>query len=86
MRTGFFVCAMWSLIFLHLLLISPSFGASEGLCFVILAFPGYLHLSSRKHAYIILAPLKPHFYIVKLVFTGVCIIFFCSKILIVGTR
>ena len=37
---------------------------------------------SRKHAYIILTlPLKPHFYIVKLGFTGVYIIFsyFCSK-------
>ena len=30
---------------------------------------------SRKHAYIILTPLKPHFYIVKLGFTGVYIIF-----------
>ena len=27
--------------------------------------------TSRKHAYIILTPLKPHFYIVKLGFTGV---------------
>ena len=31
---------------------------------------------SRKHAYIILIPLKSHFYIVKLGFTGICIIFF----------
>ena len=32
-------------------------------------------------------PLQPHFYIVKLGFTGVCIIFlFCSKTYIVGTR
>ena len=30
---------------------------------------------SRKHAYIILTSLKPHFYVVKLVFTGVYIIF-----------
>ena len=30
---------------------------------------------SRKHAYIILTPCKPHFYIVKLGFTGVYIIF-----------
>ena len=30
---------------------------------------------SRKHAYIILTPLKPHFYLVKLGFTGVNIIF-----------
>ena len=34
--------------------------------------------SSRKHAYIILTPLKPHFYIVKLGFTGVFIIFLIS--------
>ena len=32
-------------------------------------------LTSRKHAYIILTPVKPHFYIVKLGFTGVYIIF-----------
>ena len=31
--------------------------------------------SSRKHAYIILTSLKPHFYIIKLGFTGVYIIF-----------
>ena len=37
-------------------------------------------ISSRKHTYIILTPLKPHphFYIVKLGFTRVCIIFFIS--------
>ena len=34
--------------------------------------------SSRKHAYIILTPLKHHFYIVKLGFTGVYIIFLIS--------
>ena len=44
------------------------------LCLVIVAFPWYLYLSSRKHAYIILTPLKPHIYIVKLGFTGVYII------------
>ena len=32
-------------------------------------------ISSRKHAYIMMTPLKPHFYIVKLGFTGVYIIF-----------
>ena len=32
----------------------------------------------RKHAYIILTPLKPHFYVVKLGFTGVYIIFLIS--------
>ena len=36
------------------------------------------HLSSQKHAYIKLTPLKPHFYIVKLEFTGVFIIFLIS--------
>ena len=35
-------------------------------------------LASRKHAYIIFDPLKPHFYIVKLGFTGVYIIFIIS--------
>ena len=34
--------------------------------------------SSRKHTYIILTPLKPHFYIVKLGFTWVYIIFLIS--------
>ena len=33
---------------------------------------------SRKHAYIMMTPLKPHFYIVKLGFTGVDIIFHIS--------
>ena len=41
--------------------------ADQGLCFTL-----------RKHAYIILTPLKPHFYIVKLRFTGVYIIFLIS--------
>ena len=35
---------MWCLFCPYLFLISPSFGASEGLCSKILAFPGYLHL------------------------------------------
>ena len=35
-------------------------------------------LASRKHAYIILTPLKPHFYIVKLGFAGVQVIFLIS--------
>ena len=34
--------------------------------------------TSRKHSCIILTPLKPHFYIVKLGFTGVYIIFLIS--------
>ena len=35
-------------------------------------------VTSRKHAYIILTPLKPLFYIVKLGFTGIYIIFLIS--------
>ena len=35
-------------------------------------------LTSRKHTYIILTPLNSTFYIVKLGFTGVCIIFHIS--------
>ena len=35
-------------------------------------------VTSQKHAYIILTPLKPHFYTIKLGFTGVCIIFLVS--------
>ena len=38
----------------------------------------YSKNTSRKHAYIILTPLKPHFYIVKLGFTGLYIIFLIS--------
>ena len=34
--------------------------------------------ASRKHAYIILTPLNPHFYTVKLGFTGVYIVFLIS--------
>ena len=40
-----------------------------------LSYASTLSSTSRKHAYIILTPLEPHFYIVKLVFTGVYIIF-----------
>ena len=36
---------------------------------------GMAAISLRKHAYINLTPLKPHFYKVKLGFTGVYIIF-----------
>ena len=35
---------MWHLFCPYLFLISPSLGALEGLCFVIVVFPGYLHL------------------------------------------
>ena len=35
---------MWRLLSSYLLHISPSFGASGGLCFVTVAFSGYLHL------------------------------------------
>ena len=44
-------------------------------------------IPSGKHTYIILTPIKPHFYIVKLGFTGVYIISLISvKKHIVGTR
>ena len=36
------------------------------------------YLSSRKHTYINFDPLKPHFYIVKLGFAGVQVIFLIS--------
>ena len=47
-----------------------------------------IRVPSRKYAYIILTPLKPHFYIVKLGFTGVYIIFlnFFAQNIVVGTR
>ena len=38
----------------------------------------FVNQSSRKHAFIILTPLELHFYIVKLGFTGVYIIFLIS--------
>ena len=47
----------------------------EWLCSVTVTFYGY---PSRKHAYIVLTPLKPHFYTVKLGFTGVYINFLIS--------
>ena len=42
----FFVCwsVCWSLSCPYLFLISPSFGTSRGLFFVIVTFPGYVHL------------------------------------------
>ena len=44
---------IWRLCCPYLFLIFSYFGASGGLCFVIVAFPGYffLNLSLRKHAY-----------------------------------
>ena len=35
---------MWRICCPYLFVISSSFNASVGLCFVIVAFPGYLHL------------------------------------------
>ena len=43
-----------------------------------LRFPLRVRISSRKHAYIVLTPLKPHFYTVKLGSTGVYINFLIS--------
>ena len=67
-----------------LLLVSPSFGAPGRLYFVIVAFPGihlYFCYNITKTYLYNFDPLKPHFYTVKLVFTGVYSIFlyFCSK-------
>ena len=41
-------------------------------------YPRSIIITSRKHAYIIFDLLKPHFYTVKLGFTGVYIIFLIS--------
>ena len=78
---------MWHLFCLCKFLVSPSFWTWRSLCFVIVAFPEYLHLYSSvsfnnlsvmsitKTCLYIFDPLKPYFYIVKLGFTGVYIIF-----------
>ena len=48
-------------------------------CLICLICPHkYTLHPSRKHAYMILTPLKPHFYTVKLGFTGVYVIFLIS--------
>ena len=44
--------------------------------YIVLFFYRSLIFPSRKHAYIMLTALKPHFYVVKLGFTGVYIIIF----------
>ena len=75
---------VWSVFVPHI----SSFGASGRWCFGIVAFPGYLCkenfaailqigncLPITKTCPLILTTLKPHFYIVKLRFTGVYIIF-----------
>ena len=48
------------------------------LVFFLFFFFFFFVLSSRKHTYIILTPFKRHFYIVKLGFTGIDIIFLIS--------
>ena len=60
-----------------LFLISPSFGALGKLCFVIVTFPEFLYSITKTYLYNF-DPLKPHFYIVTLGFTGVYIIFLIS--------
>ena len=50
-----------------------SLGTSGGLCFMIVAFPDITKTCPYNFD-----PLKPHFYIVKLGFTGVYIIFLIS--------
>ena len=39
---------MWRLFCHYLFLISPSFGASGGLCFIIVAFPGCPHMFEQN--------------------------------------
>ena len=39
-----FVLSYVEFVLYYLFLISPSFGASGGLCFLIVTFPGYLHI------------------------------------------
>ena len=41
----------------------------------IIKFQEWSEVSSRKHGYIVLTPLKPHFFIVKLGFTGYTLFF-----------
>ena len=47
-------------------------------CAIIVKADGQRVYPSRKHAYITLTPLKSHFYIIKLGFTGVYISFLIS--------
>ena len=53
---------MWRLFCHYLFLISPSFGVSGGLCFVIVAFPGYLHLYFSSLLYCLLSPKGSKFF------------------------
>ena len=47
-------------------------------CQNLLSAKNKILISSQKYAYIVLTPLKPHIYIVKLGFTGVYVIFLIS--------
>ena len=67
--------------------VSPSFDSSGSLCYVIVAFPGFVAYISSYGAFVFAItktrlynfdPLKPHFFIVKLGFTEVYIIFLIS--------
>ena len=85
---------MWCFFFHCLCVIFPSFGASERQCVMMMAISGYMHFynwftekstASYKCVSLITKtclcnfdPLKPHFYIVKLGFTGVYIILHIS--------
>ena len=45
---------------------------------ILMQILSHLIITSQKHAYIMLIPLKSHFYTVKLGFTGLYIIFLIS--------
>ena len=70
-----YCCFVWSIN-----VIKPLSGALEEICSAFEPFPQYLHTITKTFLYNF-DPFKPHFYIVKLGFTGVHIIFsyFCSK-------
>ena len=69
-------CCFMSNVSFVLICSSSLHGAQGGLCFVIVACSCYLHIT--KTCQYNFDPLKPHFYIVKLEFTRVYVIFLIS--------
>ena len=68
---------MWCLCCLHLFLVSPSFVASRQLCFVTVAFPGYLHL----YFLIILVLLNPGmFHLFQLIWSSTVFYQICELV------
>ena len=49
---------MWRLLCHHVFLISSSFSASDGACFVVVAFPGYLGFIF--YVYLSISIINPH--------------------------